>query len=136
MTAPVCIEFRVPEEHQITPVSGSHLRGLVLITAATLILVFGNLRARGQGASVIPSTKIATDSVPTLKAKVQEVPLVLSVTDRDRAVPLHKAVDPIRARARPHKEAAPRRLRTRRRRRPESTRKNITRATTRVPIQT
>ena len=35
----------------------------------------------GQSASVIPSTKIATGPVPTLKAKVQEVPLVLSVTD-------------------------------------------------------
>ena len=81
MTAPFRIEFRAPE-HKITPpASGSHLRGLVLLALATVILVFGNIRAMGQGASVIPSTKIATGSVPTLKAKVQEVPLVLSVTD-------------------------------------------------------
>ena len=82
MTAPFSIEFRAPKEHKITPPSsGSHLRGLVLITLATVMLVSGNIRAMGQSPSVIPSPKIATGPVPTLKAKVQEVPLVLSVTD-------------------------------------------------------
>lgn len=53
----------------------------MLIVLGSAALILSNARTSAQNALNLPSVPVESNSLPTVRAEVQEVPLVLSVTD-------------------------------------------------------